>query len=74
MATETAERLKGIYAKTTNPATVRTREQVAAFFEGMTLVEPGLVFCPLWRPDGPDDLLIDEPERSEVYAGVGRTP
>lgn len=74
MPREMAEQLRDVYARTANPVKPRTREQVAAFFEGMTLVNPGLVFCPLWRPDGPDDLLVDEPERSQVYAGVGRTP
>jgi len=38
------------------------------------LVEPGLVRTPLWRPDGPDDLFFDQPERSGIYAGVGRKP
>ncbi len=31
--------------------TSRNREQVARFFEGMDLVEPGLVRVEEWRPD-----------------------
>jgi hypothetical protein len=52
----------------------RSRADIARFFEGFGLVEPGLVYVPLWRPDGPHDLLVDEPERCLGYAGVGRKP
>jgi hypothetical protein len=38
--------------------------------EGLELVPPGLVYLPLWRPDVDDDLL-DQPERSANYGGVG---
>jgi len=31
--------------------TLRTREQVARFFDGTDLVEPGLVPVEEWRPD-----------------------
>jgi hypothetical protein len=30
---------------------LRSPEQIAAFFEGLELAEPGLVPCPRWRPD-----------------------
>ena len=46
----------------------RTRE-ILRFFDGFDLVEPGLVYLPLWRPDGP---VPDHPERAWFYAGVGR--
>ena len=32
---------------------VRTRDEIAALFDGFTLVEPGLVWIPEWRPDSP---------------------
>ncbi|MER6979733.1 SAM-dependent methyltransferase [Streptomyces carpinensis] len=35
----------------TPPITARPRAEVAAFFEGLDLVEPGLVPCSRWRPD-----------------------
>ncbi|RLC67838.1 MAG: hypothetical protein DRI48_01220 [Chloroflexi bacterium] len=44
------------------------------FFEGFEIVEPGLVRIPLWRPEGPEDVLLDEPERVVGWAGVGRKP
>jgi hypothetical protein len=27
-------------------------DRIEAFFEGLELVEPGVVSVPLWRPDG----------------------
>ena len=33
------------------PQTLRTREQVARFFTGLELVDPGLVQVHQWRPD-----------------------
>ena len=39
------------------------------FFDGFELVEPGLVYLPLWRPDGQPP---ENPERAWFYAGVGR--
>ena len=46
----------------------RTQDEVARFFEGMDLVEPGLVLAEDWRPDpGAGDT-----RRSSVWAAVGR--
>ena len=50
----------------------RSRTKTERFFDGLELVEPGLVHTPLWRPEGSDDVLIDQPERSFCLAGVGR--
>lgn len=69
-----AERIKKVYAGTPTPAELRSREQILRFFEGLELVEPGLVYVPLWRPEGPDDVYFDTPERSANYGGVGRKP
>jgi hypothetical protein len=52
----------------------RTRREVEALFAGLELVEPGLVWVPQWRPESPDDLYVDQPEMSGVYAGVGHKP
>jgi SAM-dependent methyltransferase len=48
--------------------TNRTREQVARFFEGFELVEPGMVWPPEWRPEGP----IPEGAVPGSYGCVGR--
>ena len=47
-----AQQAAAVYDQATSPVTLRTRAQVAAFFDGWDLVEPGLVQVPLWRPDG----------------------
>ncbi|MFK4144929.1 SAM-dependent methyltransferase [Streptomyces sp. NPDC004065] len=39
-------------ANATPPITARSRADVAAFLEGLDLVEPGLVPCSQWRPEG----------------------
>jgi SAM-dependent methyltransferase len=51
----------------------RTREQFTTFFEGLELVEPGVVPFSLWRPDSQAD-LAKGPERDQVLAGVARKP
>ena len=48
---------------------LRTPEQMARFFQGLELVEPGLVATPLWRP-GPGA----DPRKLDVYCGVARKP
>ena len=50
----------------------RRRDQILRFFEGIDPVEPGLVHTPLWRPEGPDDTLLDQPARAFCLAGIGR--
>ncbi len=50
----------------------RYKHQVARYFDGFELVEPGLVPTPQWRPERPDDLLVAEPDRVFFVAGVGR--
>jgi S-adenosyl methyltransferase len=53
--------------------TLRGKDQVARFFDGLEMVEPGLVQLHRWRPDPADAesvLHYDVP----AYAGVGRKP
>jgi SAM-dependent methyltransferase len=71
---EAMERVVRRYDATTNPTRLRSRAEVAAYFAGLSLVEPGLVLVPRWRPDGPDDLLLDDPVRANNWGGVGVRP
>jgi hypothetical protein len=48
----------------------RSREEVAAFFGDMTLVEPGLVDAWSWRPRG--DSLVASSDVMSLLAGVAR--
>jgi hypothetical protein len=50
---------------------VRTRQEVARFFEGLELAEPGLVKITDWRPDGRDE---EESPRWFGFGGVARKP
>jgi hypothetical protein len=53
------------------PICLRSRSELLEQFDGLSLVEPGLVHISLWRPDSP--LYVDEhPERFGVLGGVGR--
>jgi hypothetical protein len=74
LSRETIEQMQRIYARTPTPIKARSGAEIARFFEGFELVEPGLVPIPLWRPDAPDDLFVDEPARCPGYAAVGRKP
>ena len=47
----------------------RTRDEVARFFTGLELVEPGIVSTPRWRPDPG----IEQPA-DPAYAAVARKP
>lgn len=60
-----------LYRQTSTPIKMRSYGDILQFFEGFDLVDPGLVYFPLWRPEGPNDLFLDEPERSPGFAGVG---
>jgi trans-aconitate methyltransferase len=51
-------------------ATLRGQEETARFFDGLELVEPGVVAVAKWRPDG--DLTASRP--SSMWCGVARKP
>ncbi|WP_223166681.1 SAM-dependent methyltransferase [Nonomuraea sp. SYSU D8015] len=51
------------------PMTLRTLEEIAGFFDGLELLEPGVVPLPRWRPT-PETLHADR--EAVYYAGVGR--
>jgi O-methyltransferase involved in polyketide biosynthesis len=60
------------YARQTSGTNVlRTHEQVLSFFDGLEMIEPGLVQLPQWRPDPGDE---PAPEPVPFWAGVARKP
>jgi hypothetical protein len=68
--------IQDVYKRqTATPFAMRTRAQVTAFFDGLELVEPGVVWSPQWRPE-PDDPadFLDAPALSVGLCGVGRKP
>jgi hypothetical protein len=66
---DTVGEITALYDEATAPLVPRSRDEVAKFFDGFELVEPGIVFAPQWRPTG--DYYARGGTRW-VYAGVGR--
>ncbi|MFG1703743.1 SAM-dependent methyltransferase [Nonomuraea sp. M3C6] len=63
--------IETVYAATPTPIYFREHAEVARFFDGFDLVDPGLVTIDTWRPD-PDD---PAPAATKwLYGGVGRKP
>ena len=63
---EMAQRLNRLVAQ---KGTMRTRAQVARFFNGLELAPPGIVQPQLWRPAGPVSLA-----NVTAWCGVARKP
>jgi hypothetical protein len=55
------------------PYRLRSPEQVTGFFDGLELVEPGVVSVSRWRPD-PADAAGGPPAAVDAFGGVGRKP
>jgi hypothetical protein len=53
------------------PYVQRTPEEIASFFDGLVLVEPGVVSCPRWRPE---PAAGDPPAELDAFGGVARKP
>lgn len=68
---EESGRATAIYRRASSPLVTRTREEIAALFAGLPLVDPGLVFTVQWRPGHPPP---DPPEAAGLYAGVAYKP
>ena len=51
---------------------LRSPEEIARFFDGLTLIPPGVVSTSRWRPDLRD--AEEEPREVDSYAGVARKP
>src|ERR1017187_2449301 len=50
-------------SRVTAQLVMRSRDEITRLCDGFTLLEPGLVWIPQWRPDSPDD--VPEDPRSE---------
>ncbi len=56
------------------PYHLRSPEQIRGFFDGLELVEPGVVAPYTWRPDRESDINPAEPIPGTGLAGVARKP
>jgi hypothetical protein len=59
-----------MYTNSTHPLNLRTPDEVTAYFDGYSMIEPGVVFTSAWRPDQP--ITDEEAQRSRAVAGLGR--
>ena len=66
-APQSAAGVASSYARTSNPARARNRDEVLALLQGLELAEPGLVDASQWRPDDPD-----AKDMAGYYAAIGR--
>jgi hypothetical protein len=62
--------ITGTYGKGGITLSTRTRAEVERFFDGLDLVDPGLVTAPQWYKDTP----APAEEENAVYVGVARVP
>lgn len=67
---ESVRAVAEVYEGASAPGVARSREEIARFFSGLDLVEPGLVAVSDWRPPP----LDHRPRRTLFYAGIGRKP
>jgi S-adenosyl methyltransferase len=56
------------------PLVARSREEITRFFDGLELVEPGVVTTSGWRPEPKPPGEAEEAEEVAQYAGVARKP
>jgi hypothetical protein len=63
------EAIRGYNATGAVPYHLRPREQLAGFLDGLEVIEPGVVPCPLWRQDLPSR---EPAQEVPLLGGVGR--
>jgi trans-aconitate methyltransferase len=71
-APEEITRVMSQYNSRGIPVRARDREEVTAWFDGLELVEPGVVQVHRWRP-GPEQEGVEESQVG-MYGAVGRKP
>ncbi|WP_327069688.1 SAM-dependent methyltransferase [Kitasatospora sp. NBC_01250] len=60
-----------VYRNASAQLTLRGKDQVARFFDGLELVDPGLVTVAQWRPDQPP---AQTDAQVGIWAAIGRKP
>jgi len=65
------EAVRRVNARSANATTLRSYDQVIQFFDGLELIEPGLVQVHRWWPGA---AAPDDGEQIAAYAGLARKP
>jgi SAM-dependent methyltransferase len=68
-----AAALERVLMRSIGSGRMRTRAEITGFFDGLELVDPGVVFLPEWRPDRPVGYPLD-PGGQLLLGGMGRKP
>jgi hypothetical protein len=71
---ETWDKVTDVYRSGGIPAQVRSAGEVARFFDGLELLEPGLEVPHRWKPDPGQPLTNVTDAEASFYAGVARKP
>jgi hypothetical protein len=66
LSAELLARIADVYERSTAPSRPRSRDGIARFFDGLDLLEPGLVRPGKWRPGSGQETVTHF-----MYAGVG---
>ncbi len=66
------EKVYKLYENSDTPPRQRSRAEVQYLFEGLQLIEPGVVWISEWQPTDDGDPLSKEPAESGLYGGVAR--
>jgi SAM-dependent methyltransferase len=70
-AMPTAAAVETVYqSRVASRGRARAREEIARFFDGFTLVDPGLAWITQWRPNRPED-VPEHPENLWFLSGIG---
>jgi hypothetical protein len=67
---DTVRTVQSAYQSVMKNPSPRTKEQIAEFFEGFEILEPGIVNLPAWRPDRPED--AEGAENVWFYGALGK--
>jgi hypothetical protein len=70
LGTEAKEQGLAVYARTSAPVRLREPGQIAAYFQGLDMVEPGLVNIERWHPHR----TVEEAHGAAMLGGVARRP
>ncbi|MDI2132517.1 SAM-dependent methyltransferase [Yinghuangia seranimata] len=68
-----AEDIERVLHGAHNTGRFRSREEIEGFFAGLDVVEPGIGYLPLWRPEGP----VEDPlpmSQQLLLGGIGKKP
>jgi SAM-dependent methyltransferase len=69
-----SEQLERVMQGSHKSGRFREREEIAAYFDGLETVEPGLVYIDLWRPEEPIDEASLTVAQRLVVGAIARKP